>query len=250
VIRPDIFRSVALMSAPFGGPPPVPFDTVGKPLPVRAENINVSLARLARPRKHYHNYYARREANAEMMNAPQGLHDFLRAYYHYKSGDWVQNKPHPIAGWTAEALAEIPTYYIMDIDRTMPETVAPEMPSPAEIAANTWLPDKAMAVYAEEYGRNGFQGGLQWYRVTTSGRYVIDMELFADRTIDVPSMFVSGNRDWGVFQTPGAFERMQKTACTRMMICELIDGAGHWPQQENPVRTSELLLRFLKEQGQ
>jgi pimeloyl-ACP methyl ester carboxylesterase len=250
VIRPDIFRSVALMSAPFGGPPPVPFDTVGKSLPTRAENINVALARLAQPRKHYHNYYARREANAEMMSAPQGLHDFLRAYYHYKSGDWVQNKPHPIAGWTAEALAEIPTYYIMDIDRTMPETVAPEMPSAAEVAANTWLPDKALAVYTEEYGRNGFQGGLQWYRVTTSGRYISEMELFADRTIDVPSMFVSGNRDWGVFQTPGAFERMQKTACTRMMICELIDGAGHWPQQENPVRTSDLLLRFLKEQGQ
>ncbi|HET6606922.1 MAG TPA: alpha/beta fold hydrolase, partial [Rhodopila sp.] len=250
LIRPDIFRSVALMSAPFPGPPAVPFDTLGKPLPVPPENINLTLGRLTRPRKHYHHYFARREANAELMNAPQGLHNFLRGYYHYKSGDWVRNNPHPIAGWTAEALAEIPTYYIMDRDRTMPETVAQEMPTPAEIAANTWLPDDALAVYAAEYRRSGFQGGLQWYRITTTGFATAEIEVFTGRTIDVPSLYLSGRRDWGVYQTPGAFERMQKQACTRMMICELIDGAGHWPQQEKPQATVGLLLRFLKEQGQ
>jgi len=249
LIRPDIFRSVALMSAPFGGPPAVPFDTVRSPPPPPAENINKALARLHRPRKHYHYYFASREANAELMNAPQGLHDFLRGYYHYKSGDWVQNKPHPIGGRTAKALAEIPTYYIMDLDRTMPETVAPEMPDHAAIAANTWLPDAALDVYTEEYQRNSFQGGLQWYRVTTTGIFAGEQELFTGRTIDVPSLFLSGSRDWGVYQTPGAFERMQKEACTRMLICELIEGAGHWPQQEKPAETVALLLRFLKEQG-
>jgi pimeloyl-ACP methyl ester carboxylesterase len=250
LIRPDIFRSVALMSAPFPGPPAVPFDTLRNPPPAPPENINLALARLARPRKHYHHYFARREANAELMNAPQGLHDFLRAYYHYKSGDWVRNDPHPLAGWTAEALAEIPSYYIMDRDRTMPQTVALEMPTAAEIAANTWLPDDALAVYTAEFRRTGFQGGLQWYRITTTGFAAAELELFTGRTIDVPSLYLSGRRDWGVYQTPGAFERMQKQACTRMMICELIDGAGHWPQQENPEATVGLVLRFLKEQGQ
>jgi pimeloyl-ACP methyl ester carboxylesterase len=248
LLRPDIFRSVALMSAPFSGPPAVPFDTLRNPPPPPPENINVALARLPRPRKHYHHYFARREANAELMQAPQGLRNFLRGYYHYKSGDWAQNEPHPIAGWTAEALAEIPTYYIMDLDRTMPETVAPEMPDQAAIAANSWLPNDALAIYTEEYGRTGFQGGLQWYRVTTTGIFASEQELFTGRTIDVPSLFLSGSRDWGVYQTPGAFKRMQKEACTRMLICELIDGAGHWPQQEKPEETVALLLRFLKEQ--
>jgi hypothetical protein len=100
---------------------------------------------------------------------------------HYESGDWIQNRPHPIAGWTAEALAEIPIYYIMDLDCTMPETVAPEMPTPAEIAKKAWLPDKALAVYVTEYRRNGFQGGLQWYRVTTTGIYAGEQELFTSR---------------------------------------------------------------------
>ena len=44
-------------------------------------------------------------------------------------------------GWTAEELAKMPTYYIMDLADGMAETVAKEMPSAAEIAANTWLPD-------------------------------------------------------------------------------------------------------------
>jgi pimeloyl-ACP methyl ester carboxylesterase len=151
LIRPDIFRAVALMSAPFGGPPAVPFDTARqKPAPA-PEPINAALARLPRPRQHYHHYYARREANAEMMGAAQGLHDFMRAYYHHKSGNWIWNDPHPIADWSAEALAEIPTYYIMALDKTMPETVAPEMPPPEAIAANAWLPDAALAVCVAEY---------------------------------------------------------------------------------------------------
>jgi hypothetical protein len=42
----------------------------------------------------------------------------------------------------------------------------------------------------------------------------------------VPSIFTSGKSDWGAYQAPGAFERMQETACTRMAGCHLIDGAG------------------------
>ena len=59
----------------------------------------------------------------------------------------------------------------MDLGKGMAETVAPEMPAPAEIAACKWLPDDELKVYSEEYGRNGFQGGLQGYRVGSSGRF-------------------------------------------------------------------------------
>jgi pimeloyl-ACP methyl ester carboxylesterase len=137
----------------------------------------------------------------------------------------------------------------MDLDKTMPETVAPEMPTPDAIAENAWLPDAALAVCVAEYQRIGFQGGLQWYRVTTSGQFAGEMELFAGRTIDVPSLYLSGKRDWGVFQSPGAYERMQGTACTDMRSCSLIEGAGHWPQQEKPVETLALLQPFLKALG-
>jgi pimeloyl-ACP methyl ester carboxylesterase len=184
-----------------------------------------------------------------MWHCQQGVHDFLRAYFHHKSADWKDNRPHPLAAWSAEELAKMPTYYIMDLADDMPTAVAKEMPSPQEIAACRWLPDEELTVYAGEYRREGFQGGLNWYRSRSSGAFESELQLFSGRTIDVPSIFISGKSDWGVYQRPGAVDRMQDTACTRFVGCHLLDGAGHWVQQEQSTRVSELLLDFLKGQA-
>jgi pimeloyl-ACP methyl ester carboxylesterase len=248
VVRPDLFRSVALMSAPFAGPPELPFDTdKNPPQTPPGPSIHEALAALPRPRKHYQWYYSTRPANTEMWHCKQGVHDFLRAYFHHKSADWKDNRPHRLQSWSAGELAKMPTYYIMDLADDMPTAVAKEMPSAAEIAACHWLPDAELAVYAAEYQRNGFQGGLNWYRARTTGRYDAELQLFSGRTIDVPSLFVSGTSDWGVYQRPGSFERMQTAACTRMLGCHLLDGAGHWVQQEQPEAVSRLLIDFLRQ---
>ena len=89
---------------------------------------------------------------------------------------------------------------------------------------------------------------MQWYRSRTEGRYDSELLLFSGRTIDVPSLFVAGKSDWGTYQRPGNFERMQQSACTHMVGCHLIDGAGHWVQQEQPERVSELLIELLQRQ--
>jgi pimeloyl-ACP methyl ester carboxylesterase len=249
VVRPDVFRSVALMSAPFAGPPELPFDTDQHPPPPTGPSIHEALAALPRPRKHYQWYYSTRPANPEMWHCPQGVHAFLRAYFHHKSADWQQNRPFRLNSWSAAELAKMPTYYIMDLGEDMATTVAKEMPSAAEIAACRWLPDSELAVYSAEYERNGFQGGLNWYRARTGGLYESELQLFSGRTIDVPSLFVSGKSDWGVYQRPSSFERMQTSACTQMQGCHLIDGAGHWVQQEQPEIVSELLTGFLQQPG-
>jgi pimeloyl-ACP methyl ester carboxylesterase len=181
-----------------------------------------------------------------MWHAPQGVHAFLRAYYHMKSADWKQNQPAPLAGRTAGEWAKLPRYYVMDRDKGMAETVAPEMPSAAAVAANRWLPDAELRVYSEEYGRTGFQGGLEGYRTGSSGRFTAEQQLFAGKTIDVPSMFIGGKSDWGVYQAPGSLERMQKVACTKMTGVHLVEGAGHWVQQEQPEAVSRLLVQFLQ----
>ena len=80
-----------------------------------------------------------------MQRAPQGVHDFLRAYYHHKSADWKDNQPYPLQSWSADEIAKLPTYYVMDLAKDMAATVAEEMPSAAEIAANKWLPDSELA---------------------------------------------------------------------------------------------------------
>jgi len=250
--RPDIYKSVVMMSAPFGGVSTLPFDTVNNPSRPAASaptDIYADLANLPRPRKHYQRYYRTREANQNMWHAEQGIHDFIRAYYHFKSADWAGNQPHRLAARTAEQWALMPEYYIMDLDAGMAETVAAKMPSAAEIAANSWLPDDELEVYATEYGRTSFQGGLNGYRMggTTIGR--AEVELYSGRTIDQPSMFISGKSDWGTFQSPGSFERMQEQACTDMRAVHLVDGAGHWVQQEQAEVVSRLILEFLENTG-
>ncbi|WP_203071937.1 alpha/beta hydrolase [Falsiroseomonas ponticola] len=238
LVRPDIFSRVALMSSPFAGPP------ARKPAP--QEDVHAAMAALTPPRKHYQWYYATRPAAADMNHAPQGLHAFLRAYYHHKSADWAGNKPYPLKGWTATELAKMPDYYIMPLHATMPEAVDPFMPTPAEIAANSWLPDSDLAVYAAEYARTGFQGGLQSYRCNTGGANAADLVLFSGRRIEVPALFISGASDWGTYQFPGAFTRMQDTACADFRGAHLVPGAGHWVQQEQPAVTARLLLDFLQ----
>ncbi len=240
LLRPDVFRRMAIMSAPFGGPPGLRDGL--PPLP----DIQAALAALPRPRKHYQWYYSERRAGPDMQAPPQGMHAFLRAYYHHKSADWAANQPFRLAGWTAEALAQMPTYYIMDLAETMPDTVAHHMPSPAEVAANRWLTEPEMAVYAAEYTRTGFEGALTCYRCRTTGRYNGLLEAFAGRTIGVPSTFIAGASDWGIHQNPGAIERMASHACTDWRGTHLVPGAGHWVQQEQPAAVTRLLLRFLR----
>jgi pimeloyl-ACP methyl ester carboxylesterase len=236
LIRPDVFRHVALMSAPFAGPP----QRRSSPAP----DMNDALAKLDPPRKHYQWYCSRREADANMRHCPQGIHAFLRAYYHYKSADWRGNRPYPLKAWVADELAKLPTYYIMNAGEGMAETVAPHMPSRAEIDACAWLTDDELAIYAGEFGRTGFQGGLQWYRCNLPASLNQELDLFSGRRIDVPSLFIAGKSDWGVYQVPGTFERMQSEACADMRGAHLIEGAGHWVQQERPRETVDLLLPF------
>jgi pimeloyl-ACP methyl ester carboxylesterase len=195
-------------------------------------------------------YYSTRGANGNMLNCPQGVHAFLRAYYHYKSADWQQNKPFPLKSWSADELSKLPTYYVMEKDRGMAETVAPHMPSTTEIAECKWLPDDELRVYSTEFGRTGFQGGLQWYRCATSSKYTAELQTFSGLTIDVPSCFISGKSDWGIYQKPGDIERMQNSACTKMLGCHLVDGAGHWVQQEQPGEVNKLLTQFLRQHTQ
>jgi pimeloyl-ACP methyl ester carboxylesterase len=242
--RPDIFQSATMMSAPFGGAPSVPFNTVDGPKqPAPApDTMDRDLAALNPPRKYYQRYYTTREANDNLSHPPQGVHDFLRAYYHMKSADWKQNHPAPLQGRTAAEWAKMPRYYVMDLNKGMAEQVAAEMPTAAEIAANKWLPDAELKVYSGEFGRTGFQGGLNGYR---SGAGDTDSQLFAGRTIDVPAMFIGGKSDWGVYQTPGAVERMP-TLCTKYKGTHLVDGAGHWVQQEQPAEVAKLIVDFMR----
>lgn len=250
LVRPDMFRSVVLMSAPFTGPPT--FNKDGS-LPQKSLGLrlNEGLAQLNPPRKHYTVYYSTPEAAADMTNPPRDLHAFLRAYFHVKSADWAPNKPHPLSSPSPSSFAELPLYYVMHLHETMPQSVERDAPTTAEIECNTWLPDEELAVYVSEYTRTGFQGGLNHYRCMTDTKWQKDLLLFAGKRIEVPAMFISGKQDWGVYQYPGAVDAMRSKACQAMDEEDfvLIDKAGHWVQQEQTEEVLDHLKRFLREVG-
>lgn len=245
--RPDVFGRVVLMSAPFGGPPQLqvgaPASTSGLPA---HKSLSAALAALPAPRKHYQHYFATRAANGDMLQAPQGLHAFLRAYFHSKSADWADNNPVRLADGSAAELARMPAYYIMDQAKTMPASVAPMMPDSAACPPCTWLSDHELGVYAAEFQRTGFQGGLNWYRARFEAEIAADERLHAGRTIDVPAIFIAGRSDWGVYQVPGVYERMQSLACRRFDSSHLIEGAGHWVMQEQPAAVATAILGFVQ----
>ena len=102
-----------------------------------------------------------------------------------------------------------------------------------------WISQQEVDHYVDEFGRTGFTGGLNWYRNLDR-----NWELLADppaATIAVPAMFIGGTADPVLsFMRP---DRAPELVTGRYREV-LIDGAGHWLQQEKPEQVNELLLDF------
>ncbi|MCJ1367556.1 hypothetical protein MMC16_006690 [Acarospora aff. strigata] len=250
--RPDFFEGVVLMSHPFKGPPSLPLNTANDSPPNSNggnSDIQNDLANLAEPRKHYKWYYSTEPANEEMWKPQDGLHKFLRGYFYLKSADWKGNEPRPLESWTATELAKMPYYYIMPLHSGMREAVEKSMANEdaedVQKRSSSWLPDEELKVYAQEYGRTGFQGGLNWYRVQTDPKNLRELDMFAGKKIEIPCLFISGKKDWGVYQDPGAVDRMSEV-CSDYRGAKLIEDAGHWVQQEQPQKVVEHIMGLLQ----
>lgn len=245
--RPDIFRNVVLLGHPFVGSPTLPFDIAPEEEEVPAKHdLHEELRQLDPPRKHYRWYYSTAEANKEM--APkEGLFEFLRGYFHLKSAD-AHNDPSPIKDLTAKELAILPHYYVMPLELGMRDTVAQNMTQEEieKMRENSprWFPDAELDIYVNEFGRTGFQGGLNWYRVMTDPDLQRDVDIFVGKKIEVPLLYITGTKDWLVYQQPDSIEKM-KGACSNFRGVMWVEAAGHWVQQEQPETVAEQILGFL-----
>ena len=108
-----------------------------------------------------------------------------------------------------------------------------------------WLTESDMAVFADEYRRSGFRGGLSWYRNIDR-----NWELTAPwqgATIDQPALFIAGANDAVITGSLGkrALDEMDSVV-TNLKGKVLIDGAGHWIQQERPEEVNAALIAFLR----
>jgi pimeloyl-ACP methyl ester carboxylesterase len=103
-----------------------------------------------------------------------------------------------------------------------------------------WMSDDELQVYVEAFERSGFTGGLNWYR-NIDRNWELG-EPFAERRIEQPAMFLTGERD--------PVRQFMSTEAMHGWVTDLraelvIDGAGHWVQQERPHEVNAALLDFL-----
>ena len=252
LIRPDMFKKVVLMGHPFLGTPTLP--SISSEGETKASqnhpqpDLHEELAKLPQPKKHYRWYYSTSSATAE-MSPTSGLKDFLRGYFHLKSAD-AHNDPKPIAALTATELDQLPSYYIMPLHLGMRETVSQAM-TPEEISnmqqkSQRWLPDSDLQVYVDAFAQTGFQGGLNWYRVSTDLSLQRELNIYAGKKLEVPCLYMVGTKDWLLHQTVNTVDRM-KQACLRFHGPVMVEDAGHWLQQEQPEIVAKEVLKFLRE---
>jgi len=141
---------------------------------------------------------------------------------------------------TGRRLSEPGSSLLIDEGKGFLDNINLDQPLP------NWLGEADIAIFAEAYSKTGFRGGLNWYRNIDR-----NWELTApwqDAQIRQPALFIAGARDPVITGLIGAKRvgELEKVLpnLTRKLI---IDGAGHWIQQERPDEVNAALLAFLKE---
>ncbi len=207
LLRPDVFTAVAGLS--------VPYSPNGETRPTDA------FRRMAGDEEFYIEYFqqpGRAEAELE-----QDVRRWLLGFYFSISGD----APKASAG--AGTVGTIPHGAQMGDRFSFPD------------AMPTWLTDEDLDFYAGEFERTGFSGGLNRYR--NVDRDWEDLTAFRFRPIEVPALFVGGTKDGPTIWGAPAIERFGETL-PRLHRSIILDGCGHWTQQERPAEVNEALLDF------
>jgi len=150
--------------------------------------------------------------------------DFLKKFYYAasgeaKRGDWPMNK-------------------------TSKDTLLDGMPDPKSVGA--WLTDADLDYYVNEFKRSGFFGPLSRYRNHTRDWQFL--QPYKARKIEQPAFFVAGNKDgayngFGMISDPIA---LMRHFVPNLEGAVVLDGCGHWTQQERPKEVNAALVPWLK----
>jgi len=137
-----------------------------------------------------------------------------------------------------------------DNDRERPEEPPPMagtkmldlMPDPPEVLP-AWLTREDIRHYAEQFDASGWFGPLSYYR-NLDANYEA-MKGFSADQVTMPTFFITGEKDGVRRMDPRGIERMESTL-PDFRGAVVIDGAGHWVQQERPHEFTDALLGFLR----
>ena len=208
LVRPDLFRAVAALSVPFAGVPNRPFTQVF--------------------REHF---------------TSKGLF-FYQEYFQEPGRAEAELEPD---------LRRVLTLFLTSIGGEAPDGAWPVKPADARLLDGlvaperlpAWLTEADLDFYIGEFAASGLRGPLNRYR-NHEADYAW-LRAFADRKIEQPALYIGGTRDpastlFGAITDPVALTRMFVPNVEGHML----QGCGHWTQQERPAEVTALLTDWLK----
>ncbi|MFI9103493.1 alpha/beta fold hydrolase [Streptomyces fildesensis] len=206
LVRPDVFRAVGLLS--------VPYAPRGGPRPSEV------FAQLGGSEEFYVSYF-QRPGRAEAEIEPD-VRGWLAGFYAAMSADTM---PAPDA----------PNPHFVHPGGTLRDRF-PAGPRPA------WLSERDLDVYAGEFERTGLTGALNRYR--NMDRDWADLASFDGAPITQPSLFAGGGLDASTTWMTDAI-KAYPTTLPGLLSSQILDGCGHWIQQERPAEINRLLTEWL-----
>ena len=208
MLRPDVFTAVAGLSVPFAPPSELRPTTV-----MRA---------MAGDEEFYIEYFqdpGRAEAEIEA-----DIRDWLLGFMFSISGDAPPPDPSGTVG-------TIPRGARMKDRFRRPDA----MPA--------WLTETDLAMYTNEFERSGLRGPLNRYR--NVDRDWEDLAAFRGARIDVPALFIGGDRDGPTVMGAPAIAAFDRTL-PKLHRSLILKGCGHWTQQERPAEVNAALIDFFR----
>jgi pimeloyl-ACP methyl ester carboxylesterase len=207
LLRPDLFRALALLSVPFLARKPV------RP---------AVLFHMATQQMNFYQEYFQEPGRVERELA-ENVRGALLGLYYGASGDAPGNE---FAGRFPKQMR-----FIDAMLAAWPEKL------PA------WLTETDLDFYAAEFTRAGFRGGINWYR-NFDGNWAATPFQDGAKLIQ-PTVFIAGERDLVLKLAPDDVKAMPTNALN-FKGQHTLAGAGHWVQQERPAEVNALLQEFLR----
>jgi pimeloyl-ACP methyl ester carboxylesterase len=214
LLRPDRFRAVTGLSVPF--------------LP-RGSKQPTSVMQQTETSLFYHLYFQEPGvAETELERDPR---DTIRRLLYSGSGN--------VARASDNMLGDAATGMVPRAGGFLTRTIDPPTLPP-------WLTEADIDVFAGEFARSGFGGGLNWYRNIDRNWELLAP--FAGAKVTIPALYIAGDRDL-VTKYPkfGELIANLKLFVPNLTKTIMLPGCGHWTQQERPDDVNAALIAFLRE---
>jgi pimeloyl-ACP methyl ester carboxylesterase len=204
---PDKVRAVAGLSVPYAGRGPMP---------------RIELFRNLYKDQFFYQLYFQQPGVAE-AEFEADVRTSLRKIYYSASGEGRKAGPRPKKPPDAKFLDGL----------TDPD------PFP------DWLTAADLDYYVGQFERSGFRGPLNRYR--TADLDFAQQEEIVNRKIEQPAAFIAGQLDPVLTFIPGVdLVEVMRQHVADLRLVRIIDGAGHWVQQERPNEVNAALLEWLR----